>query len=119
MPGAQAVGRDAALAQEYDLVACCQVLEHVPYPADVLRDLVQAMRPGTLLYVEVPQEQLMRGPDPLPKKHHWHEHINFFSERSLAALLANCGLKVVASQQLPVTGGGAATHVFQFACRLV
>jgi hypothetical protein len=67
----------------------------------------------------VPQEQLMRGPDPLPKKLHWHEHINFFSERSLGVLLGNHGLRVVASQQLPVIGGGAASHVFQFACRLV
>ena len=117
--GAQAVGRGAALAQEYDLLVCSQVLEHVPYPGDVLQDLVQAMRPGTLLYVEVPQEQLMRGSDPLQNKHHWHEHINFFSERSLDVLLGNHGLRVVASQQLPVIGGGAASHVFQFACRLV
>ncbi len=34
-------------------------------------------------------------PNEFPKKIHWHEHINFYSEKSMAKLLSRCGLKVI------------------------
>jgi hypothetical protein len=31
----------------------------------------------------------------LKNKKHWHEHINFFSKKSLVKLLNNCSLKII------------------------
>ena len=115
--GACKVDRATALARQYDLVVCSNVLEHVPYPSDMVQDIVQAMGPETVLYVEVPLEEVVRGTDPLHRKRHWHEHVNFFSERSLSTLLDSCGLDVVARAQRQVAMCGGSPWIFQFACR--
>jgi len=39
----------------FDAVICYQVLEHVPYPAQVVAELYRNLRPGGWLYVTVPQ----------------------------------------------------------------
>ena len=31
----------------------------------------------------------------LKKNKHWHEHINFYSKKSLVKLLSQCGLKII------------------------
>lgn len=91
--------------QHYDLVVCCQVLEHVPFPLDLLSSLLPTLGAGTLLYLEVPHEFLMRAhPGSLELaslKHHWHEHVNFFSPSSLVRLVECAGLKHVSSHFLP------------------
>jgi SAM-dependent methyltransferase len=43
---------------KYDLVSCTQVLEHVPYPVESVRQMVQVLQPGALFYLEVPLEGL-------------------------------------------------------------
>ena len=119
--GASAVDHAAALANSYDLIACCHVIEHVAYPVEILREIADAMRPETLLYVEAPHEDLMRlNADPaarLGAKRHWHEHINFFSAESVEALLKRLGLDVVARDTHPITAGGKTTYVFSVAAR--
>lgn len=85
--------------QHYDLVTCCQVLEHVPYPFDFLQSMLPALDTETLLYLEVPYESLVRkSPDSrelATSKRHWHEHINFFSPDALRCLLQRAGLDCV------------------------
>lgn len=87
----------------YDLIVCAQVLEHVPAPLELLQDILPRVAPGTRLYVEVPHEALLREhPDCLdlaPRKRHWHEHINFFTEPALHALFDRLGLSVLASHR--------------------
>lgn len=121
--GARAVDHAAAIAKPYDLIACCHVIEHVAHPVDILREIVAAMRPETLLYVEAPHEDLMRlTADPaarLAAKRHWHEHINFFSGESVEALLNRIGLDVVARDTHPIHAGGKTTYVFSVAARKV
>ncbi len=40
--------------QSYDAVLCTQVLEHVPNPQEVVRELHRVLRPGGRLYMTVP-----------------------------------------------------------------
>lgn len=119
--GARAVDLAAARANSYDLIVCSQVIEHVAYPADILREIVAAMQPQTVLCVEAPYEDIMRlNADPatrLAGKRHWHEHINFYSAEAIAALLARVGLEVVARNSYPVTAGGKTSHVFSIVAR--
>ncbi len=97
------------------------VLEHVPYPAELIFEIKQNMSTDTLFYIEVPFEELMRvsgGDKDLQfKKRHWHEHINFYSEESLHRLLTACGLRIVTSRQLHASGGANTEYCLQIACR--
>ena len=81
--------------QHYDLVACSQVLEHVPYPLEFIEIMLPSLGAETLLYLEVPHEDLMRdfphSRELAARKHHWHEHINFFSSDALICLLEQIG----------------------------
>jgi len=121
MDGARAVGREQVMAGRYDLIACSNVLEHVPYPGDLLLDIRKAMRPESVLYIEVPFEDVARlhGKEALAHKKHWHEHVNFFSPESLKALLANAGLKTVALNiDASITAGLKSSYLMQVACTL-
>jgi hypothetical protein len=81
----------------YDLVTSQHVLEHLPWPIESLLQIKKAISNNSFFYIEVPHEPIMRST--LINKHllkkHWHEHINFYSLNSLAALLKKCGLKVL------------------------
>jgi SAM-dependent methyltransferase len=123
LPGIERVDLDAVRRTQYDLVVCSNVLEHVPYPADLVLELRSAMSRGTILYVEVPHEDLRRthtgGAGELhTKKRHWHEHINFFGLESLHRLLHRCGLEVIAAGEMLAVVEGRTVAIFQFACRL-
>jgi hypothetical protein len=118
--GARAVSRQQAISQRYDLVVCSNVLEHVPYPHDLLQDIRHAMTPQSLLYVEVPFEELIRqyGDRAVAKKKHWHEHVNFFSLKSMHTLVANVGMQVVAvTADETITAGLKSSYMIQLACR--
>jgi hypothetical protein len=114
--GAHVVSLQQATAREYDLIVCSQVLEHLPYPREVLGQIATVMNSSTILYVEVPHEDLVRLIDDrrqrLKGKHHWHEHINFFTFDSLEAILRQAGLRVVDWLSLLVSAGGRDGHVF-------
>jgi hypothetical protein len=120
--GAISVTKEKAYSTDYDLIICSNVLEHVPYPSELLIEIKSAMSKNTILYLEMPYEEIMRlGKDDtsiLTKKKHWHEHINFFSEKGLRSLIHLCGLKVIALRDLNAQGGGNSNHLFQVACQL-
>ena len=120
IPGATSVSKAEALSKRYTLIVCSNVLEHVPYPSDLLLDMRRAMAADTVLYIEVPFEALVRanpGADDLHlRKRHWHEHINFYSERSLRRLLDNTGFRPLAIETLAVETGDGTAYFFQLAC---
>jgi methyltransferase family protein len=120
--GAQLVDMPAIEATEYDLIVCSNVLEHVPYPETTIRSMIAAMSRDTVLYLEVPHEDLIRfasTPEGLEtKKKHWHEHINFFTPRSLEILVNRCGLRVLGTTTLDINAGGKDAQVLALACRL-
>ena len=115
VPGAQRVDLGHIGQYDYDLVACSQVLEHVAYPLEFMRQVLPAIRPETLLYLEVPHESLVREhPDSLglaPLKRHWHEHVNFYNETALSRLLERLGLRVVDNLRLPVELGWTRSEI--------
>lgn len=98
LPGVRPVTPEDVAQTDYDLVILSHILEHIPEPLAFLRSVDAVLRPGTLIYVEVPFEALMRelslSPQPAScaaRKRHWHEHINFFSPTALQQLLAETG----------------------------
>ncbi len=119
VPGARAVTREQAAAAAYRLVVCGQVLEHTPYPIKVLADIRRAMNDDSILYIEVPFEKIVQQglPDCETHKRHWHEHINFYSQSSMAALLRSAGYEVLRQYILAVSVAGSDVQILQVACR--
>ncbi len=123
LPGATAVDLVTIRKNHYDLIISSHVLEHVPYPQEHLAELRSCLAKDSVLYVEVPFEQLMvdaETPESAARaKRHWHEHVNFFSERSLRLLAEKSKLNVINLRSIEVKGGGSNTRVFQMACSLL
>ncbi len=119
---ASAVSLADARSQPHDLVVCSHVLEHVPFPLQTLEEIGMAVQAGTLLYIEVPLEELTASePDPVARLHakrHWHEHINFFTPDSMRALIARAGFVVHAEARVDIPIDGRIHAMLQFACRL-
>lgn len=116
------VSLEVCHATAYDLVTCSQVLEHVSYPIEMLAAIRAVLRPHSLLYLEVPLEDIFRqatsGYARGTQKRHWHEHVNFFSPFSLQAMAHACDLQVVASQTLPISLGWRESEVQMMICKL-
>ena len=122
LEGAQRVDKETVQRTTYDLVVLSHVIEHVPYPALILSEIASIMSDDTVLYIEVPHEDLIRPNDGSrdlhAKKKHWHEHINFFTRDSLVALLYSCGLRRIGMQSLQAEGDLKTWHVLSIACKL-
>lgn len=118
--GAVSVGIDVVKATDYDLVTLSCVLEHVPFPRDFLANIREVIGKG-VLYIEVPHEQLVRenpaNLDLHALKRHWHEHINFFTETALQALLAGSGFSLMHLGRTFVSIGGKDAHCLSLLCR--
>jgi hypothetical protein len=118
---ARAVDIEQAYHNYYDLVSCSQVLEHVAFPADLIKQMLPAVKDNTLLYLEVPNEALIRAhphsKNLAPLKRHWHEHVNFFTETSMRRMLENAGLDLVDTLNLKVDLGWIQGEVLGFLAR--
>jgi 2-polyprenyl-3-methyl-5-hydroxy-6-metoxy-1,4-benzoquinol methylase len=89
--------------QVFDAACAFHVLEHVPAPAEAIRAIRAALRPGGMLLIEVPnagsQVARRQGGD-------WHalklpHHVGQFGPRSMSALLEGAGLEVTAMDSVP------------------
>lgn len=120
--GASLVSKKKAFSEIYDLVICSNVLEHVSYPEDIILDIKKCMNSNTILYIEVPQEEIIRRYSEDEsielKKFHWHEHINFFSKDSLINLMEKCNLIVIDYKELCVEINNKFEYKFQIACEM-
>ena len=105
--------------RKYELVICSNVLEHVSYPSETLFDMKKHMSLKSLLYIELPYEKLIMEIENKKKtykdKKHWHEHVNFFSKKSILKLLKKCKLKIVDFRKLDVPEGNFS--LMQIICR--
>ena len=97
------------------------MLEHIPYPHTILQDIVSAMSDATILYLEVPYEEVMRefsgSPDLSQRKRHWHEHINFFSLDSMRKLVEGAGLELIEIVPNEISLGWRTAVVTSVLCR--
>jgi hypothetical protein len=109
-----------------DLILNSNVLEHVGFPREIIASILSAAPQSGLIFIEVPCElplgayrvarrlaqiilttalrpaagvQMLR-PAAL---YLMHEHINYFSEQSLTALMRNSGARVLASGIYPLS----------------
>jgi hypothetical protein len=107
--------------QDYDLIVCSNVLEHVPHPIEFLHLIRQYMNDRTLLYLEVPFEKFMiRNQNNIniaDGKKHWHEHINFVTNNSLIKLCEIVGLNIIEIICSPITDAPDDANIFQMACK--
>jgi SAM-dependent methyltransferase len=119
--GARRVSREALRDARYDLVVLSHVLEHVAQPADLIRDAAAALDDDGLLYVEVPYEALIAATpaarDLAIRKKYWHEHVNFFTEPAMRALLGRCGLEIDALSTWPTNSLANISQIMAVACR--
>lgn len=78
-----------------DLLVCRHVLEHVDHPVDLLTQMRRRARPGTALYVEVPDGTYMVDAPAV-----WdliYEHVGYFTAAGLTAALERSGWTVSAT----------------------
>jgi len=118
---AKSITKLQALKNNYNLIVCSNVLEHLPYPANLLDEIKKFMKKKTILYIEVPYEDLMekyKNNRALEKKRHWHEHINFFSKKSLFKLIKLKNLKLIKFKTLSTKVAGRSVKLFQIACKI-
>jgi hypothetical protein len=94
---------------DYDLIVCANVLEHVPYPSNVLANIKKVMNPDTILSIEVPLDEI-----PYHQKRYWHEHVNFFTPLSLKKLLMRYQLSIIDTIQID----NHLYHPYLVACKL-
>lgn len=89
------IGRENLCSENYDVVQCLHVLEHVGHPLETCKNAFNYCRDGGLLYLEVPYEfpgienvsrGILAGCD---------EHINKFSPMSVLGLLETLGGKIL------------------------
>lgn len=79
----------------FDLVICCEVLEHIAEDGSVAREIIRVLKPGHHLVVSVPRFW--------PERICWalsseytnsnNGHIRIYKKKKLIALLENCGVK--------------------------
>ena len=119
-----------------DLVINSNVLEHAGFPRRLLADIVKAAPSGGMIYLEVPCESpfgiarifrriaqigIVAMLRPALARHMvrpaslylMHEHINYFSERSLATLMRAGGCEVMGTGSYPMNAGaGRSTMIW-------
>ncbi len=118
--GASVSDKHRLRSKSFDLITCCNALEHVPHPSTVLAEIKEFMTDATALFIEVPFETLRvqnTSASVLQMKRHWHEHINFYSEMALRSLIRHSGLQVLALRSIATNEKGNQAHVFQLICR--
>ena len=92
--------RDLSEVGTVDFLMTCNLLEHVSYPCDTIKHMKKACGPNTLLFIDVPHE----APCEFDGYNVtiFHEHINFFTKKSLAALLLGNGFKIIKLEAVPL-----------------
>lgn len=120
-PGVRIFSRETS-PDVFGLVVCCQVLEHVSSPLDILTELKTYMDKSSFLYLDFPFEKLMQSDEgsreKIKQKRHWHEHINFFSEAGIKKLIKYAGLDLVQFEVLEIDIEDTAAKIFQVLCKL-
>ncbi len=120
--GVNRVSFEQAQSRIYKLIICSQVLEHAPYPADIVNNIKKCMDKDSILYIEIPQEELVRKfeneRDLSSRKKHWHEHVNFYTKRSLEELLNYCGFSAAEIRTSKVPMGNNLVYIYQAIAKL-
>lgn len=79
----------------FDVVLLSSVLEHLPDLDETLDAVVRLVRPGGLAYIQVPDADNFGADEREPFLEFSIEHINYFTAKSLEALLARFGFRAI------------------------
>jgi len=93
----EAIAAKGHQPQSFDLVTLWDVIEHVPDPQTVLRQLHKLVKPGGRLLLET-QNVASRWARLLgPRWHHYkhHEHLYHFTPATITRLLGDCGFRTL------------------------
>lgn len=85
------------IERSFDVVVVSHVLEHLLNPREILELLRSHLRPGGVLYIEVPnipRETIGRFPDHVWAPRFDEPHVSFFSADVLRGMLASADLEV-------------------------
>ena len=79
----------------FDLVICCEVLEHIAEDESVAREIIRILKPGHHLVVSVPRFWPERVCWALSSQYanSNNGHIRIYRKKNLIALLENCGVQ--------------------------
>lgn len=89
------------LGGKFDVIIMMNVLAHVANPALFLRLARLSLNPGGRIYVQTSQARMIeRGEFDTV----YHEHLSFFTARSLDALMGRCGLTLLGVERVPIHG---------------
>lgn len=97
-----AQAHEALNLAEVDLVCCMAVLEHLPGLRQDLGALLQKLRAGCKVLVEVPAIECFSAANNEPHGELSLEHIQFFSQTSLRNLFNSLGARTIALELLPL-----------------
>ena len=89
-------------ANNFDLVSCLEVLEHLFDPSLVLSEIKRVLKKGGYVYATVPNDlywiqarlKVLFG-KPFIKNPATHAHIRFFNKKTLSELFSKEGFKVI------------------------
>ena len=82
--------------RSYKLITCLHIFEHLSYPLQMLEKISAHLSEDGFIYIEVPLEKIMRTCEqPINHKNHWHEHVNFFTFRSLESMLLRSNFEII------------------------
>lgn len=88
---------------EYDLITAFHVLEHLPDPRAMLRDLAGHLKIRGRLVIEVPSSEdvllTLYENDAFQRFTYWSQHLFLFNAETLRRLAVEAGMRVVSIQQ--------------------
>jgi 2-polyprenyl-3-methyl-5-hydroxy-6-metoxy-1,4-benzoquinol methylase len=95
----------------FDVIIMVDTLEHIPYPVDFLKKIKKCLSPGGLLYLEVPNESLLKYKAFLRRRFKMYygyptnpEHANLFTLSTIQKTLARAGFKTEVLFQATIWG---------------
>lgn len=102
--------------QSVDLVCIMSVLEHLPQLRQDLVHLLEHLRPGCKILLEVPAVECFLQPECEPFGEFSLEHIQFFDTDSLANLMQSLGARQLALEllDLPMVASGSMLGLFEW-----
>lgn len=104
-----------------DLVCCMMVLEHLPNLRAEMVTLLQRLKPGCKILIEVPSIEHFSGTRSEPFGELSLEHIQFFTATGLQNFFEQPGAKTIAMGQapLPIINSGSLFGLFERPAQLV
>jgi 2-polyprenyl-3-methyl-5-hydroxy-6-metoxy-1,4-benzoquinol methylase len=89
---------------DYDVITAFHVVEHLPDPRAMLRDLARKLAAGGQLVIEVPNSEdallTLYDCDAFQRFSYWSQHLFLFNAETLRRLAVQAGLRVLSVRQV-------------------